>query len=494
MTLLAEKGSQKAALFLCSLDVLLNLFFGNPSGLAHQHVATKKPYFYAFQPLHRTTMARNKLRKPALAPVKLSPEKYIQTKARSLPLHECLINPDWQSGGLATVLVSRKQPSGNIVAGVYLVDVLCLGLKNTYHFFNEPARYYEEELKGLVFSHQEYEPCDYVLAHNIVYGAIAYAEDLGFRPHKDFGVSQYVLEADDESVELLELEFGRDGQPCYIVGPYDNVSLIVGKLRAAVGEGNFTVIYPDFDEESDNEDDDEEDDFEEDYDEDDDDAFDEYEEVDEDGDDEEEDDAEERPALRRNGYEIVFEAMYDTRYREYFGQLGNRVAELNHQAKQEPEKTIPVLEELILQYPRFPILQNYLVATYTLVGRKEEADALVEQMFLHFPDYLLARVAYARMFLEKGDLQRVAEVLENKFDIKQVYPERDIFHYTEVLQYTAIVAEYLIEKGESDRAQRYVTLMEDIDLEHALTRRAVHKLMSSRLGGGIDLSRFFGKS
>jgi tetratricopeptide (TPR) repeat protein len=434
-------------------------------------------------------MARNKPRKPAPAPVKLAPEKYIQTKARSLPVHECLINPDWQSRGLATVMVSRKQPSGNIIAGVYLVDVLCLGLKNTYHFFNETARYYEEELKDLVFSHQEYEPCDYVLAHNIVYGAIAYAEDLGFKAHKDFGVSRYVLEEDDESVELLELEFGRDGQPCYIVGPYDNASLIVGKLRAAVGEGNFTVVYPDFDDEFDDEDDD----FGEDDGEDEDNAFDEYEEVEEDGN-EEEDDEQDRPAMRRNGYEIIFEAMFDTRYREYFEQLGDQVAELNRQAKQEPEKAIPALEKLILQYPRFPILQNYLVAAYTLVGRKEEADALVEQMFLHFPDYLLARVAYARMFLEKGDLQRVGEVLENKFDIKQVYPERDMFHYTEVLHYTGIVAEYLIERGETDRAQRYVTLMEDIDLQHPLTRRAVHKLMSSRLGGGIDLSRFFGKS
>jgi tetratricopeptide (TPR) repeat protein len=433
-------------------------------------------------------MARNKPRKPAPAPAKLSPEKYIQTKARSLPIHECLINPDWQESGMATVLISRKQPSGNLVAGVYLVDVLCLGLKNTFFFFNQTPRYYEEELKDLIFSHQEFEPCDYVLAHNIVYGAIAYAEDLGFKAHKDFGVSRYVLEEDDESVELLELEFGRDGQPCYIVGPYDNTSLIVGKLRAAVGEDNFTVVYPDFDDEDD---DFEEDDEEDEDDDEDDDAFDEYEEV-EDGD-EAEDDEEARPAMRRNGYQIVFEALYATQYREYFEQLGDRVEELNHQAKQEPEKAIPVLEELILQYPRFPILQNYLVAAYTLVGRKEEATTLIEQMFVHFPDYLLARVAYARMLLERGDLPRVGEVLENKFDIKQVYTERDVFHYTEVLQYAGVVAEYFIERGESVKAQSYVTLMEDIDINHPLTRRAVLKMMSSRIGGGVDLSKFLGK-
>jgi hypothetical protein len=433
-------------------------------------------------------MARNKPRKPAPAPVKLSPEKYIQTKARGLPVHECLINPDWQSSGVATVLVSRKQPSGNIIVGMYLVDVLCLGLKITYFYFNQTARYYEEELKDLVFQGQMSVPCDYVLAHNVIYGAVAYAEDLGFKPDKDFAVTQYILAEDDESVELIELEFGRDGKPCFVVGPHDNVALVTGKLRAAVGEGNFTVVYPGgYFEDGFDEDDFDEDDYE---DEDDDDEFDEYEEVDEDDD---EDIEGVRPPIRRDGYEIVFEPLYSSRYAEYHEQLGDRVAQLHVQANQEPEKAIPELKELILQYPRFPILQNYLMAAYTLTGRKEEADALTEQMFLHFPDYLLARVAYARMFLEKGDLQRVAEVLENKFDLKQLYPERNVFHYSEVIQYTALVAEYLIERGETDRAQPYIALVEEVDPAHPHTRRAVHKMESSRYRGGIDLSPFLGK-
>jgi hypothetical protein len=387
-------------------------------------------------------------------------------------------------GGMATVLVCRKQPSGNFIVGMYLVDVLCLGLKITYFYFNQTARYYEEELKDLLFQGQTYEPCDYVLAHNVIYGAIAYAEDLGFRPDKDFAVTQYILAEDDESVELVELEFGRDGKPCFVAGPRDNVALVTGKLRAAVGEGNFTVVYPGgyfednigFDEDDYNEDDD-------------DDEFDEYEEVDED----DEDTGGVRPPIRRNGYEIVFEPLYSSRYAEYHEQLGDRVTELHIQANQDPEKAIPVLEDLAFQYPHFPILQNYLMVAYTLAGRKEEADALTEQMFLHFPDYLLARAAYARMFLAKGDLQRVAEVLENKFDLKQLYPERDVFHYSEVIQYTALVAEYLIARGETDRAQPYVTLVEDVDPAHPHTRRVVHKLASSRHEGGIDLAPFLGE-
>ncbi len=426
-------------------------------------------------------MARNKPRKPAPVPVKQSPEKYIQTKARSLPVHECFINPDWQESGMATVLVSRKQPSGNIIVGVYIVDVLCLGLKITYFYFNQTARYYEEELKDLLYQGQTSEPCDYVLAHNVIYGAVAYAEDLGFKPDKDFSVTRYILAEDDESVELIELEFGRDGKPCFVAGPRDNVALVTGKLRAAVGEGNFTVVYPggypgnDDAFEDDDFDDDEEDE-----------AFDDYEEVDE-------DDDEVRPSIHRNGYEITFDSMYDTRYTEYFEQLGERLDLLRAQTRLEPEKTIPVLEGLIQQYPGFPVLQNYLLTAYTLVGRKEEADRLAGQLFLHFPDYLLARVTYARLFLEKGNLQQVAEILGNKFELNQLYPERDVFHYTEVLQFTSVVAEFFIERGDLGKAQSYVTLMEDIEPDHPLTQRAVQKMTSSRAGGGIDMTGLLGK-
>ncbi len=412
-------------------------------------------------------MARNKSRKANTQPVRISPEKYIQTKARALPLDQCLYNPDWRSSGLATVLISRRQPSGNLIIGVYLVDVYCLGLKNTSCFFNESDFFLENELKEMAFSTQTYEPCDYVLAHNIIYGAIAYAEDLGFRPQKDFRVSQYILEEDDDHVELLELEFGKDGKPCYITGPYDNTSLIIGKLKAAVGEGNFTVIYAgDYpDDDSDDGHDDSDEDEEE---------FDDFEEVtaERDGD---------VVRLHMVSYQISYEPHLDERYQTYYEELGDQVEKLLGLAKKQPEKAIPVLEELIVKYPLFPLLQNYLSVAYMNTGRPDEANQLTEQMYHAFPDYLLARTNYARLFLQKGDLDRVAGILDNKLDIRQVYPDRDLFHFTEVINYNSLVAEYLIEKGELKSVQPYVDMLEKIDPDHPLTRQVIVKVMSARL-------------
>jgi hypothetical protein len=162
---------------------------------------------------------------------------------------------------------------------MYLVDVLCLGLKITYFYFNQTARYYEEELKDLLFRAKRTSPATTCWRITSSTAPLRTPKTWAFRPDKDFAVTQYILAEDDESVELVELEFGRDGKPCFVAGPRDNVALVTGKLRAAVGEGNFTVMYPGgyledagaFDE----------DDFEDEDEENADEAFDEYEEVDE---------------------------------------------------------------------------------------------------------------------------------------------------------------------------------------------------------------------
>ena len=71
--------------------------------------------------------------------------------------------------------------------------------------------------------------CDPMLAQNIIYGGVEYAEDLGFEPDKDFNITQYLLD-DVASLEFIDVEFGKDGKPFLITGPYDNLESIMRKL------------------------------------------------------------------------------------------------------------------------------------------------------------------------------------------------------------------------------------------------------------------------
>lgn len=84
---------------------------------------------------------------------------------------------------------------------------------------------------------------DYGLVHNIIYAAWEYAEDLGFKPHKDFTqITQYFLEEDNDTIELIDIECGQDGKPMFVQGPYDSnarAKQIVAQLEKSVGKDGY---------------------------------------------------------------------------------------------------------------------------------------------------------------------------------------------------------------------------------------------------------------
>ncbi len=174
-----------------------------------------------------------------------TPENYIRQKARTLPMFECLVNNDWEENRLANIIVARQHTNGNITAGMYLVDLNCLGVKDASYWFNISETQYTEILTrargGMVL-----EGIPYALVHNIVFAALEFAEEYGFKPHKDFkSVAQYILEEDTDDIELIEIECGEEGKPAFISGPYDNaakVARIIAQLEKTAGPGNYTFI------------------------------------------------------------------------------------------------------------------------------------------------------------------------------------------------------------------------------------------------------------
>ena len=75
-------------------------------------------------------------------------------------------------------------------------------------------------------------------------GAIEFAEDIGFPPHKDFEISKYILEEDDEKIDLVEIEFGYDGKPLYISTPenHSESRRVMAHLEKRLGRENFFFI------------------------------------------------------------------------------------------------------------------------------------------------------------------------------------------------------------------------------------------------------------
>ncbi|MEA4936724.1 MAG: plasmid pRiA4b ORF-3 family protein [Paludibacter sp.] len=180
----------------------------------------------------------------------LSPENYIRQKARNLPVYKCLVNSNWKDNGIAEILISRKHANGNLTTGMYMIDLYCLGVRDSFYHFNRPEFEFNELVENLSEG-LDMIPIDYALAHNIIHAALEFSEDLGFKPHKDFtSVTQYILEEDTEDVELIEIECGLNGKPMFIMSDSFTEAQsrkIINQLEQAVGHGNYDIITEDMD-------------------------------------------------------------------------------------------------------------------------------------------------------------------------------------------------------------------------------------------------------
>ncbi|WP_207514077.1 hypothetical protein [Longitalea luteola] len=166
----------------------------------------------------------------------LSPRKYVQAKARTMPVSKCMVNKDWEESQIANVSVMRKHPNGNVTIGLYRVDLLCLGVKDTVFFFNTPEDEFFEEYSEQLADFKEIE---YALAHNIIYAGHDFALEFDIHPHHNFEVTRFILEEDDHEVPVIEVPVGTDGLPHLIVEKAGQFAEILAKLKQYAGEGNY---------------------------------------------------------------------------------------------------------------------------------------------------------------------------------------------------------------------------------------------------------------
>ena len=166
-------------------------------------------------------------------------KKLLIKSSDEYPVAACLINPNWRDLGLATIAVARRQPNGRLIMGLYLVDVFCLGLKNTFCNADLPVARFEGDFLAKSFPEQAPISIGINHAKEIIFGAIDYAGKLGFDPHPDFELSRHVLGTEEWTRQQDIIFGGPDGKPRYISGPDDDARGIIQKLMSRLGREGF---------------------------------------------------------------------------------------------------------------------------------------------------------------------------------------------------------------------------------------------------------------
>ncbi len=157
--------------------------------------------------------------------------------------HEAYIDKAWQDHGLAVVVVNRIRDDWAECA-TFLVDTWCLGVKDAI----APVAMPLAEAAGFVADNLPADRCEPIppaCAKKLIEGAIAYAERLGFAPHRDYRKARKVLSGIDPALCPTEFTFGRDGRPFYSAGADspERVEKILAILEARCGPDGFGSEY-----------------------------------------------------------------------------------------------------------------------------------------------------------------------------------------------------------------------------------------------------------
>ena len=175
------------------------------------------------------------------SPARSGGGRILPHSAGEWPLLEAWLHKDWRdTAQINQILVARRGPVGQIGVGSFIVDLGCLGVKNAFGYQLDPAEY--RNLLRDMKSRQDMVKADLNLVAKILREAIAYADSLGFKPHRDYGQAAPILGDADPDACAEDIPLGQDGKPLYISGPYDNVDAIMAKLERAVGQDGFHYL------------------------------------------------------------------------------------------------------------------------------------------------------------------------------------------------------------------------------------------------------------
>jgi tetratricopeptide (TPR) repeat protein len=109
------------------------------------------------------------------------------------------------------------------------------------------------------------------------------------------------------------------------------------------------------------------------------------------------------------------------------------------------------------------------------------AEKTIISNYKKYPYYLFARCAYAELCLKVGKIKDAAKAINNVYNLKQMYPERSMFHYTEVITLNAFCTKYYCELGDSEQAEIHFKMIKDIDDEHPIIAQLENYIFASFL-------------
>jgi hypothetical protein len=152
--------------------------------------------------------------------------------------------------GIGHAMISRQLPDGRIAVAMFLLDVFCLGVKDALGFVVTPGIYRERFVDSEQGQQMVDAPPEEV--RKLVEDSVAFGSYCGLQPCADYRRVKPIFGDIDAGNCQRHFEFGREGVPDFIPGPYDSPQRI-RQVRAELEERfgtdgyHFTMVTRSFD-------------------------------------------------------------------------------------------------------------------------------------------------------------------------------------------------------------------------------------------------------
>ncbi|MFK7808239.1 MAG: SEC-C metal-binding domain-containing protein [Saprospiraceae bacterium] len=127
--------------------------------------------------------------------------------------------------------------------------------------------------------------------------------------------------------------------------------------------------------------------------------------------------------------------------------------------KNNPQRQISKLKNLIEKYPEIVSLRNHLFLAYHKSRKKEQSFSVIEEILEKFPDNIFARANRVILDSELGQLEKHIHLLGDPREIQSLLNEDRVIHVSEFRIYHHAAAIYEVLSGEEERAKERLRLL-----------------------------------
>ncbi len=169
-----------------------------------------------------------------------------------------------------------------------------------------------------------------------------------------------------------------------------------------------------------------------------------------------------------SGYKITESNEVNNKLYAITPEIQEKLAEMGVKVQKKKNSAIKELNDLIKKHPTVPHFKNYLSVLYDAQGNHFMAREVNSRIVSQHPTYLFGKLNLANIAIANKEYEKVPEILGKDMELQALYPERNEFHFGEVIGFLQTAFNYFIGIEDVEQAQVRLDIIEKLNKEFDL--------------------------